>query len=54
MTDAERIEKLEGEVKRLFDTVSTLIHWIAQSSGSPLSIDNAQELIGRLHPRKRT
>ncbi len=44
-TPAQRIRSLQREVKQLRKALITAIAWIAQSAGSPLSVENAEELI---------
>jgi len=45
---SSRIRTLEVEVARTQIVLGTLIQWIAQSAGSPLSADNAATLLKEL------
>ena len=49
MTDERKIRMLELEIARLKAVLGTALTWIAQSAGSPLSVDDARRLIARLH-----
>ena len=40
--------ELELKLERVESTLATLIVWITQSAGSPISVRNAQELLHML------
>lgn len=42
----------QQDVAAMLRTLRTLIVWIAQSAGSPLSVDNANQLLAMLPPEK--
>jgi hypothetical protein len=50
---SERIRQLEIELARTQIVLGTLIEWIAQSAGSPLSADNAAMLLKELARRTK-
>ncbi len=43
MADSERIKRIE-------ETLGTLIYWVAQSSVSPISVNEAEKLLNMLAP----
>jgi len=46
-----RIQELEIEIARTQKVLGTLIQWIAQSAGSPISVANAETLLKELTRR---
>lgn len=38
----------DAEIKRIRDVLGSLITWMAQSANSPISVDEARELLARL------
>jgi hypothetical protein len=42
------IDTLRAELTAMKDITATLIAWIAQSANSPISIDDARELLRRI------
>ena len=45
------IKSLRNDLARTTETLGTLIMWIAQSAGSPLSIQDALKLMRQLEPK---
>jgi hypothetical protein len=56
MVDPEDLERsilnLQAELASVKTTLGTLIAWVAQSAASPLSKNEAQQLLGMLPPQR--
>lgn len=48
MTEKDRIKALEDRLANVRRALANFIAWTAQSSGSPISINDARELIKQL------
>ena len=48
MSEKERLDELERQVRVLRETLASFIAWTAQSAGSPISVADAKQLLGKL------
>jgi hypothetical protein len=49
----DKIDELQERVKELENIVGTFISWTAQSAAAPLSVENASDLLSRLHKQNK-